>query len=376
MLGTAFKKALGDKVGVRRFASGLFPLDEALVQVALDLSGRPFLTYEIDPVSEWIGTFDPQLAEEFWRAFVQARGHHAAPAVAVGQERSPRDRGVVQGRGPVPARRGARRERRAPVARRARCRPLSRHRPARRQRGAPAPRRLRGRDRLRRGSGRRSRATSRPQGARWIHVVDLDAARTGEPANLATRSRRSARRSTCPVQSGGGVRSVAAAGDLLAAGVARVVVGTAAVEHPELVDELARAASRRGRGRARRARAGRRGARLGRGQRPRSRRRSASGSATSGVAALIVTEIGRDGTLEGPDLDQLGAVLARDRRPGRRERRGRHDRRPARARWAGRRRPPARRARSSAGRSTSAASPWPRASPRCAVSGFRPPEVG
>ena len=74
VLGTALRDALGDKVGVRRFASGLFPLDEALVQVALDLSGRPYLTYEIDPVSEWIGTFDPQLAEEFWRAFVQAAG--------------------------------------------------------------------------------------------------------------------------------------------------------------------------------------------------------------------------------------------------------------------------------------------------------------
>jgi imidazoleglycerol-phosphate dehydratase len=74
VLGTAVKHALGDKVGVRRFASGLFPLDEALVQVALDLSGRPYLTYDVDPVSEWIGTFDPQLAEEFWRAFVQAAG--------------------------------------------------------------------------------------------------------------------------------------------------------------------------------------------------------------------------------------------------------------------------------------------------------------
>jgi len=74
VLGTALKQALGDKAGVRRFASSLVPLDEALVQVALDLSGRPFLTYEIDPVSEWIGTFDPQLAEEFWRAFVQAAG--------------------------------------------------------------------------------------------------------------------------------------------------------------------------------------------------------------------------------------------------------------------------------------------------------------
>lgn len=74
VLGTAFKDAVGDKVGVRRFASGLYPLDEALVQIALDLSGRPFVAYDVDPVSEWIGTFDPQLAEEFWRAFAFAAG--------------------------------------------------------------------------------------------------------------------------------------------------------------------------------------------------------------------------------------------------------------------------------------------------------------
>ena len=74
VLGTALKEALGDKAGVRRFASSLVPLDEALVQVALDLSGRPFLVYEVDPVAERIGTFDPQLAEEFWRAFAFGAG--------------------------------------------------------------------------------------------------------------------------------------------------------------------------------------------------------------------------------------------------------------------------------------------------------------
>ena len=74
VLGVTFKEALGDKVGVRRFASGLFPLDEALVQVALDLSGRPFVAYDVEPISEWIGTFDPQLAEEFWRAFAFSAG--------------------------------------------------------------------------------------------------------------------------------------------------------------------------------------------------------------------------------------------------------------------------------------------------------------
>lgn len=70
VLGNVLREALGDKTGVRRFANSLVPLDEALVQVALDLSGRPFLVYEVNPVAEWIGTFDPQLAEEFWKGFV------------------------------------------------------------------------------------------------------------------------------------------------------------------------------------------------------------------------------------------------------------------------------------------------------------------
>tara|TARA_Y100001970_G_scaffold293041_2_gene437363 strand:- start:10151 stop:10741 length:591 start_codon:yes stop_codon:yes gene_type:complete len=76
-LGEAFGDALGDKQGVRRFASISVPLDEAAVDVILDLSGRPFLHYEIDPPGEKIlgdPPFDPQLCEEFWRAFVMASG--------------------------------------------------------------------------------------------------------------------------------------------------------------------------------------------------------------------------------------------------------------------------------------------------------------
>ena len=68
------------------------------------------------------------------------------------------------------------------------------------------------------------------EGASWIHVVDLDAARTGEPVNRAS-SPRSPRRSV-PVQTGGGVRDEAAAEALFDAGVARVVLGTAALEDP------------------------------------------------------------------------------------------------------------------------------------------------
>jgi phosphoribosylformimino-5-aminoimidazole carboxamide ribonucleotide (ProFAR) isomerase len=75
-------------------------------------------------------------------------------------------------------------------------------------------------------------------GARWIHVVDLDAARSGGNPNLAVIEAICANVSA-KVQTGGGVRTVSDASDRLAAGVARVVVGSAAVEHPEVVDELA-----------------------------------------------------------------------------------------------------------------------------------------
>jgi imidazoleglycerol-phosphate dehydratase len=72
-LGEALAQALGDKAGIRRFGSIALPLDEALIEVALDLSGRPFLAYDIEFAPDVIalGTppFDPQLAEEFWRAF-------------------------------------------------------------------------------------------------------------------------------------------------------------------------------------------------------------------------------------------------------------------------------------------------------------------
>jgi imidazoleglycerol-phosphate dehydratase len=117
-LGECLAEALGDKAGVRRFASALVPLDEALVQVALDLSGRPFLVYDIDPVAEWIGTFDPQLCEEFWRAVAFAagitlhlrslsgrNGHHIIEASFKGVARALRDAVRVEGTG-IPSTKG------------------------------------------------------------------------------------------------------------------------------------------------------------------------------------------------------------------------------------------------------------------------------
>ncbi len=110
VLGQALQQALGEKRGVRRFANALVPLDEALVQVALDLSGRPFLVYDVEPVAEWIGTFDPQLAEEFWKGFVDGarvtlhlrslsgkNGHHVIEASFKGVARSLRDAVRIEG---------------------------------------------------------------------------------------------------------------------------------------------------------------------------------------------------------------------------------------------------------------------------------------
>jgi len=76
-LGEAFAEALGDKAGVRRFASGAFPLDEALIDIALDLSGRPFVAWDVElPEALPLGVppFDPQLAEHAVSSFAMSAG--------------------------------------------------------------------------------------------------------------------------------------------------------------------------------------------------------------------------------------------------------------------------------------------------------------
>ena len=70
-LGQAFQTALGDKRGITRYGSYLLPMDEALIQTAVDISGRSFLGYGLEIPTEKIGTFDTELVEEFWLAFVR-----------------------------------------------------------------------------------------------------------------------------------------------------------------------------------------------------------------------------------------------------------------------------------------------------------------
>jgi phosphoribosylformimino-5-aminoimidazole carboxamide ribotide isomerase len=147
------------------------------------------------------------------------------------------------------------------------------------------------------------------QGAKWIHVVDLDSARDGGDANLGVIEAICANVSA-RVQTGGGVRTVEDASARFGAGAHRVVIGSAAVERPEVVDELATLHP----------------GQVAVGLDARARDvaihgwRSETGldlialaqqfGEIPGVGALVVTGIDVDGTLAGPDVEQLGAVLA------------------------------------------------------------------
>jgi imidazoleglycerol-phosphate dehydratase len=121
-LGEALREALGDKTGVRRFASGLYPLDEALVEVALDLSGRPFVVWDVEmPECLPLGNpaFDPQLAEHAVASLATAAGitlhvtlrrgrnvHHIIEAVFKGLARCLRDAVRIEG-SQVPSTKGS-----------------------------------------------------------------------------------------------------------------------------------------------------------------------------------------------------------------------------------------------------------------------------
>ena len=143
-------------------------------------------------------------------------------------------------------------------------------------------------------------------GATWVHVVDLDAARTGDPVNRQVVAEVAATLDV-PVQAGGGVRTLDDARTLFDAGVSRVVMGTAAIENPNLVDEVA------GLGRVavgldiRGEEVAVRGWTRGSGLLLNDALERFSIRSTD---AFVITQIERDGTLQGPDLVGLTAALA------------------------------------------------------------------
>jgi phosphoribosylformimino-5-aminoimidazole carboxamide ribotide isomerase len=148
-------------------------------------------------------------------------------------------------------------------------------------------------------------------GARWVHVVDLDAARTGAPANRRLVLEIAAT-GTLLVQTGGGVRTAHDVEELLSGGVARVVLGTAAVTQPQLVQELAArfpgqvavGLDHRGAGQDLAVSGWERTSGVGLDE-------ALARLADVPVAAVVVTAIERDGVLAGPDTTGLSDVLAR-----------------------------------------------------------------
>jgi imidazoleglycerol-phosphate dehydratase len=119
-IGQALKDALGDKRGIRRFASIVVPLDEAAVEVALDLAGRTFVVHEVPIPAETIGTFDTGLVEDFVRAFAQAgqitvhvrlktgrSPHHVCEAEFKALAKALGDACAITGPGGVPSTKGS-----------------------------------------------------------------------------------------------------------------------------------------------------------------------------------------------------------------------------------------------------------------------------
>ena len=143
-------------------------------------------------------------------------------------------------------------------------------------------------------------------GATWVHVVDLDAARTGDPVNRQVVAEVVATLDV-PVQAGGGVRTLDDARTLFDAGVSRVVMGTAAIEAPDLVDQVADlgrvAVGLDIRGEEVAVRGWTEGTGL-------LLTDAFERFSNRGTDAFVITQIERDGTLQGPDLEGLAAALA------------------------------------------------------------------
>ena len=118
-LGDAFAKALGDLRGVNRFGDIILPMDEALILAAVDLSGRGMLCWDVEMPTEKVGTFDTELAKEFWLGFTRRanltlhirkiageNSHHIIEAVFKAAARSLREAVALTGGQEIPSTKG------------------------------------------------------------------------------------------------------------------------------------------------------------------------------------------------------------------------------------------------------------------------------
>jgi imidazoleglycerol-phosphate dehydratase len=86
VLGDAFKQALGDKLGIKRYGFFLLPMDECLARVAVDIGGRPHLVYQVEASTQYVRDFNIILVKEFARAFSNALGCNLHIALEYGEE--------------------------------------------------------------------------------------------------------------------------------------------------------------------------------------------------------------------------------------------------------------------------------------------------
>jgi imidazoleglycerol-phosphate dehydratase len=86
VLGEAFKAALGDKIGLKRYGFFILPMDEALARVAIDLGGRPHLVYDVNAPTMFVRDFNLALVKEFFRAFSNAVGANVHVKLVYGEE--------------------------------------------------------------------------------------------------------------------------------------------------------------------------------------------------------------------------------------------------------------------------------------------------
>ena len=118
-VGQALREALGDKAGIRRFGDALVPLDEALVQVAVDLSGRPYVVHQEPEIVELIGSYDTTLTRHIWESFATAaqvclhvrvlegrNAHHVVEAQFKAVARALRDAVALSGTPGIPSTKG------------------------------------------------------------------------------------------------------------------------------------------------------------------------------------------------------------------------------------------------------------------------------
>ena len=325
VLGRAFRQALGDRAGIRRFGEAMVPLDEALCSAVVDISGARYLAYNVPIAQERVGNFQTELVHDFMKALSDEVGMNLHLNLIGG--RNPHH--VIEATFKALARAMDQATAREPRSAAARSRPKARFRRNRHACSTSSPSFHRSTSRAAKSCacwhGEMNRATVYGQdpaatarafeseGARIIHVVDLDGAIAGTPRNL--ESIRAIRAAVgCALDVSGGLRTVESVRAAIAAGADYVSIGSAAMLNPPMLA----AACREHPGRVFGSLDVREGRLAVKGWRETSQLVVADALERfqqAGVAAVILTDISRDGTEIGIDIEMYETIARSSETP-------------------------------------------------------------